>query len=100
MEACIFRSFMSVIVNGSVKEDFTVERGIRQGDQLSPLLFVLVMEGLTSLVDRAVEVGDFKGLVSFNLSTSPVCRCVIPQNLPMLFKTQSSKNTVSYTKAL
>ncbi|XP_058758716.1 uncharacterized protein LOC131631969 [Vicia villosa] len=30
------------------------------GDPLSPFLFVLVMEGLTTLVKKSVEVGDFK----------------------------------------
>ncbi|XP_058784174.1 uncharacterized mitochondrial protein AtMg01250-like [Vicia villosa] len=60
MEACVFSSHMSILVNGSATKEFTVQRGLRQGDPLSPFLFVLVMEGLTSIVKKSVEVGDFK----------------------------------------
>ncbi|XP_058763724.1 uncharacterized protein LOC131637156 [Vicia villosa] len=59
MEACIFTSHMSILVNGSATRDFKVQKGLRQGDWLSPFLFVLAMEGLTSLVRKSVELGDF-----------------------------------------
>lgn len=58
MEACVFNNFMSVLVNGSIAEDFKVERGSRQRDQLSPFLFVMDMEGLTSLMDSTVDLGE------------------------------------------
>ncbi|GAU46303.1 hypothetical protein TSUD_283280 [Trifolium subterraneum] len=61
MRACIFESSMSILVNGSPTEDFKVERGLRQGDPLSPFLFLIVAEGLTRLMKRAVEIGKFKG---------------------------------------
>ncbi|XP_058726559.1 uncharacterized protein LOC131597917 [Vicia villosa] len=63
---------MSVLVNGSPTKEFTVERGLRQGDPLSPFLFVLVVEGLKVMVDKAVQNGDFVGCdvkgINFNKS--------------------------------
>ncbi|XP_058757341.1 uncharacterized protein LOC131630579 [Vicia villosa] len=52
---------MSVLVNGSPTKEFLVERGLRQGDPLSPFLFVIVAEGLKAMVNKAVENGDFVG---------------------------------------
>lgn len=60
MEARVFTSHMSVLVNGSATKDFMTQKGLRQGDSLSPFLFVLAMEGLTTLVRKSVEMGDFK----------------------------------------
>lgn len=52
---------MSVLVNGSATKDFKVERGLRQGDPISPFVFVLVTEALTCLMNKAVEDVDFRG---------------------------------------
>ncbi|PNY11765.1 ribonuclease H [Trifolium pratense] len=60
-QACIFQSSMSILVNGSPTEDFNVERGLRQGDPLSPFLFLIVAEGLAGMMRRVVEIGRFKG---------------------------------------
>ncbi|GAU35675.1 hypothetical protein TSUD_162470 [Trifolium subterraneum] len=61
MRACIFNSSMSVLINGSPTEDFSVGKGLRQGDPLSPFLFLLAAEGLTSLVKKAVDIGKYVG---------------------------------------
>jgi hypothetical protein len=53
IRACVFQSTMSVLVNGSPTGDFTVCKGLRQGDPLSPFLFLIVAEGLTGLMHQA-----------------------------------------------
>ncbi|XP_058722795.1 uncharacterized protein LOC131594631 [Vicia villosa] len=60
LEKCVFKSHMSILVNGSPTKDFMVHKGLRQGDPLSLFLFVLAMEGLAALVRKSVALGDFK----------------------------------------
>ncbi|KAF5775443.1 putative RNA-directed DNA polymerase [Helianthus annuus] len=52
----------SVLVNGSPTFEFQCFKGLRQGDPISPFLFILVMDVLSSLIDKAKEEGMFKGL--------------------------------------
>eukprot|EP00253_Pinus_taeda_P030603 PITA_30603 len=60
--ACISSPTFSILINGSATPFFHSERGLRQGCPLSPLLFLLVMEGLSRLIDSAKRSGDFRGL--------------------------------------
>lgn len=52
----------SILINGATTNFFHASRGLRQGCPLSPLLFVLVMEGLSSLIHREKEAGDIHGI--------------------------------------
>lgn len=61
MNALILSCHMSVMVNGSPAKDFKVERGLRQGDPISPFIFVIVTEGLKSLINKAVENEEYVG---------------------------------------
>lgn len=61
MEGIFFTNTMLVLINGSTTKDFKVNRGLYQGDPISPFLFVLVTWALTSLMNKAVEDGDFHG---------------------------------------
>ncbi|XP_071727214.1 uncharacterized protein [Rutidosis leptorrhynchoides] len=60
--ACLKSASVSVLVNGSPTHEFNLERGIRQGDPLSPFLFIIVAEGLNILTKKAVNCGLFKGV--------------------------------------
>jgi exonuclease III len=46
-----------VLVNGEPGKLICHQRGLRQGDPLSPMLFILVMDVLNSLFSRASEMG-------------------------------------------
>jgi len=52
---------MSFLVNGSPTNEFDVGRGLRQGDPLSPFLFLLATEGFNVMVSKAVQLNLFEG---------------------------------------
>ncbi|GJY78973.1 RNA-directed DNA polymerase, eukaryota [Tanacetum coccineum] len=52
----------SVLVNGSPSREFQFQCGLKQGDSLAPLLFILMMESLHLSFSRVVEAGIFKGI--------------------------------------
>ena len=64
MRSCITSPLLSVLVNGSPTRQFELEKGLRQGDPLSPFLFNIVVEGLNALFKKAVSLDMLKG-VSF-----------------------------------
>ena len=52
---CISTASFSVIFNGFPASFFPSSKGLRQGDPLSPYLFIIGMEALSCLINRAVE---------------------------------------------
>ncbi|XP_071714534.1 uncharacterized protein [Rutidosis leptorrhynchoides] len=62
IRACLSSSCASVLINGSPSAEFTIGRGLRQGDPLSPLLFIIGMEGLTAALKDALDASLYKGL--------------------------------------
>lgn len=53
--ACVSTSDMKILWNGEMTSSFNPSRGVRQGDPLSPYLFVLCMERLSRLIFVEVE---------------------------------------------
>ncbi|KAG8099946.1 hypothetical protein GUJ93_ZPchr0013g37312 [Zizania palustris] len=53
--------FSSVLLNGSSGKFFHCKRGVRQGDPLSPLLFVLAADLLQHIINRAARLHVIQG---------------------------------------
>jgi len=51
----------SILVNGSPTDEFPLGRGLRQGDPLSPFLFLLAVEGLNIMMSAMVNQNLFEG---------------------------------------
>lgn len=57
---CVTGPSMNVLMNGEKTESFKPMRGLRQGDPLSPYLFVLCLERLCHQIEYAVAEKEWK----------------------------------------
>ncbi|XP_028074331.1 uncharacterized protein LOC114276709 [Camellia sinensis] len=62
IKECISSARVSILVNGSPSTEFCPQKGLRQGDPLSPFLFNVVAEGLNILISRAKDMGLVRGI--------------------------------------
>ncbi|XP_035844161.1 secreted RxLR effector protein 78-like [Helianthus annuus] len=60
----------SVLVNGSPTFTFKCEKGMRQGDPLSPFLFLVEMKALSCMIEKAKEEEVIRGI---KISNNGLC---------------------------
>jgi Reverse transcriptase (RNA-dependent DNA polymerase) len=63
-----------ISINGNLITYFKCKKGLRQGDPLSPLLFNLVTDTLSQIINKAMNACFIKGLGNFN------SKCVLNLN--------------------
>ena len=54
----------SILINGELRGHINPSRGIKQGDPLSPYLFLLCAEGLSAMLKRVEERRQLYGILS------------------------------------
>ncbi|GJV73082.1 RNA-directed DNA polymerase, eukaryota, reverse transcriptase zinc-binding domain protein [Tanacetum coccineum] len=71
IQGCLNSAMESILVNGSPTLEFKFSKGLKQGDPLSPFLFILIMESLHLSFNNVVNVGLYNCIQideSLNLS--------------------------------
>ena len=61
IRTCISTIQFSVLVNGSLADFFGSSRGLRQGEPLSPMLFLVMMEVFSRMMKRVEGAGLLHG---------------------------------------
>ncbi|GKB44769.1 RNA-directed DNA polymerase, eukaryota [Tanacetum coccineum] len=69
IQGCLSSAMGSILVNGSPTTEFKFHKGLKQGDPLSPFLFILVMESLHLSFNHILNAGLFKGIFIDNSLT-------------------------------
>lgn len=61
-KSCITTTSFVILINGGHSSFFNASIGLRQGNPLSPLLFIVVMKALNELLGRAKELQLMRGV--------------------------------------
>ncbi|CAL1399697.1 unnamed protein product [Linum trigynum] len=71
IKACVTTVRFSVLLNGNEYGYFQPQRGIRQGDPLSPLLFAIYTEAFAAMISQAVSISTLHDL-KVHMSAPPL----------------------------
>lgn len=80
---CISSVNFCILINGNPRKKFAPSRGLRQGDPLSPYIFLFVSEVFSLLISR---VCDQHALVGVQLNWYALLSCIFSlQMIPFCF---------------
>ena len=63
----------AILNNGSPADFFKGSNGIKKGFLLSPIMFILVIEGLSCMISKSNVEGKIKGVKILHLFLLPIC---------------------------
>ena len=86
---CVSSMTYMIKVNGDLSDCFLPERGLRQGDPLSPYLFLICAEGFPALLNKTEEEGRMQG-VKVCRSAPSVSHLLFTDDSLILFHANSS----------
>lgn len=93
----LWRSSSSkILINGTLSTNIAHAKGLRQGDPLSPLLFILAIDPLQRIIDRAAQ----SGLLQPVLPRAANLRCSFYADDAALFANPSSLELKNLQKIL
>uniref|UniRef100_A0A803NMW0 Reverse transcriptase domain-containing protein n=1 Tax=Cannabis sativa TaxID=3483 RepID=A0A803NMW0_CANSA len=96
--SCLSSVSFRLLINGSLTEKFSSSRGIRQGNPLSPYIFLLVSEAL-SVVIRLQEHDNYFQGISICRSAPPISHLLFADN-SLLFSTTTARSCLAIKAAL
>ena len=73
IRTCISTVQFSVLFNGSPANFFGSSRGLKQGDPLSPMLFLVMMEVFSKMMQRVEGAGLLRGFRADGRRGGGVC---------------------------
>jgi hypothetical protein len=94
---CVTSSTYSILLNGNKMHPFKPTHGLRQGDPLSPYLFILFMEKLSIAINNYVHQGDWDPIRMS--ATSPHLSHLLFADDVLLF-TKAKKSQIKFIKDL
>jgi len=59
MKECVCTATASILVNGCPIDEFALKRGLKQGDPISPFIFLIAAEGMNVMMSEAVSQSLF-----------------------------------------
>ncbi|XP_073003515.1 uncharacterized protein [Typha latifolia] len=101
--ACISSPSYAILINGKQSEWIHPHRGLRQGDPLSPYLFILVSQILSGLINQKVSSGELKAFRVGDVRISHllyaddplITVCATPSNADRILECLSNYETLS-----